>query len=118
MHAYRACLQVRYAGEKVPRLVAKNDTGNTSPFYKGSRCGDYDLCIYHETADNGDGHFHGIRCLNSFFDVKLFCVDCEKSYTKRRTHTIECKAKCTKCCGIGPGQNALIMHIAILVIMP
>ena len=80
------------------RLVIFNEYGIYRPVWKGSRQAQFVIAIYHE-----DKHFYGIRNINSFHGVKNYCVDCEVSYDRASRHTVKCKAKCNKCCGIGLG---------------
>ncbi len=80
------------------RLLAYDEYGSTRPLYKSQVRADHDLCIWR------DGHhFHGIKNINTFFSKERFCVDCERTYDRPKTHSIKCKAKCMLCCGIGCG---------------
>lgn len=90
----------RKYGENTFRFVVYDKYANTSPIYKRE-----DQCKHTIGIWDQGGHYHGIRNINTFMAApKYFCIDCERNYNKRSDHTAKCKAKCTKCCGIGVGH--------------
>jgi len=79
------------------RLSVFGDNGQTRPIWKGNDRGKKDISLYIK-----DGHYYGIRKLNSLFGKDLYyCLECESTYHERNKHRQTCSAKCPRCCGMG-----------------
>jgi len=66
-------LDLQYPGEY--RLDIFREFGKTKPAWKSKDRARNDLCLYLK-----DGHFYGIRKINTFFGTNYYCLDCEVTY--------------------------------------
>uniref|UniRef100_A0A1I8B6M7 Uncharacterized protein n=1 Tax=Meloidogyne hapla TaxID=6305 RepID=A0A1I8B6M7_MELHA len=79
------------------RLSVFGENGQMRPIYKGTDRAKKDICLYLK-----DGHYYGIRKLNTLFGKNLYyCLECETTYHKKKEHRQTCLAKCPRCCGMG-----------------
>lgn len=77
------------------RISVFGSRGRMRPIWKGKRRARHELCLYLR-----DKHFYGVRRVDSLFGAS-YCMDCESTYSDRRTHRANCVAKCARCCGMG-----------------
>uniref|UniRef100_A0A1I8BHT5 DNA-directed DNA polymerase n=1 Tax=Meloidogyne hapla TaxID=6305 RepID=A0A1I8BHT5_MELHA len=90
----------KYLNERFPgeyRLSVFGENGQTRQLWKGPDRAKKDVILYLK-----EGHFYGIRKLNTFFGKhSYYCIECEVTYHSKKEHRQTCVAKCPRCCGIG-----------------
>lgn len=79
------------------RIVVFSTNGDCRPVFVAKERAKFDVCIYY----NGE-HFDGVRNVNGLFGPRYYCIDCERPYSDRVSHTAKCKRRCKQCARIGP----------------